>query len=52
MKRLGDAALAVVLVAGPAGDPGGGLQIGILEDDEGIGAAQLQHGFLEVPAGG
>ena len=40
----GDAALAGVLEARPDADLGGGVEVGVFEDDEGVGAAQLEDG--------
>src|SRR5690606_41636094 len=48
----GDAALPVVLYARLDADLHGAAEVGIFEHDEGIGAAELEHGRLEVLAGG
>ena len=47
----GDAGLAVVDAAGLDGVVDGGIDVGGGEDDEGVGAAELEDGFFEEPAG-
>ncbi len=48
-----DAALSVVLRARLDGGLGGPVEVGVGEDEEGIGAAEFEHGRLErVPGGG
>ena len=47
----GDAALAVVDAAGLDGVVDGGVEVGGGKDDEGVGAAELEDGLLDEPAG-
>ena len=47
----GDAGLAVVDAASLDGVVDGGVEVGGGEDDEGVGAAELEDGLLDEPAG-
>ena len=47
----GDAALTGVGAAGFGGGGGGEIDIGVLEDDEGVGAAEFEDGFFKGGAG-
>ena len=46
-----DAGLAVVEDAGLDGGADGFVEVGGRHDDEGVGAAELEHGTLDEPAG-
>ena len=47
----GDAGLAVVDAASLDGGVDGGVEVGGGQDDEGVGAAELEDGLLDEPAG-
>lgn len=50
--RDGDTRLAAVLIACPGAGPGGGSDIGVVEDDERIAAAEFEDGLFEFLASG